>query len=36
LWLNAKASKFADKKDADGSEAEIKSKRTRSKKKETG
>jgi hypothetical protein len=36
LWLNAKASKFADNKDAAGSEAEKKSKRTRSKKTETG
>jgi hypothetical protein len=35
LWLNAKASKFADK-DTAGSDAEIKSKRPRPKKKETG
>ncbi|HXC01810.1 MAG TPA: hypothetical protein VNU49_04095 [Opitutaceae bacterium] len=35
LWLNAKASKFADKNDAAGSDDEKKSKRPRSKKKET-
>jgi hypothetical protein len=35
LWLNAKASKFADKQDEAGSEAEKKSKRPRPKKKET-
>ena len=36
LWLNAKASKFADNKDAAGSDAGKKSKRTRPKKTETG
>jgi hypothetical protein len=35
LWLNAKASKFADKNDMAGSEDEKKSKRPRTKKKET-
>jgi hypothetical protein len=35
LWLNAKASKFADKKEAAGGEAEKKSKRPRPKQKES-